>query len=427
MTIVIAHNYYQHRGGEDAVFEAECALLESRGHRVIPYTVHNNDVQSSSLFASLHLASKALYNRSTYDALAALFRHEKPDVVHVHNTLPLLSPAVYFAAHDAGIPVVQTLHNYRLLCPNALFFREGRVCEDCLGKPFAFDAIVHRCYRSSHAASAVVAGVSSLHRMLGTWHNRIHTYIALTEFARQKFVAGGLPASKIVVKPNFVLLPDSTPFPAEPLASSSSNEKALRTSVLFVGRLSPEKGIVTLLRAWKLFMKQIQAAPTASHLNHTAILPELRIVGDGPMEQTLRALAANDTIDAVLWLGRKSNEEVIRLMQQARCLVFSSELYETFGKSMIEAFSCGTPVICSRLGAMEEIVEDGITGFHCHPSDPTDLAHKLHTLWNLSEERYAAMSRAALSCYKEHYTATRNAEQLEAIYKRAIGDRHVKK
>lgn len=396
LTILVAHNYYQLRGGEDAVFEAECNLLSSRGHRVIPYVVHNDDVQH---YSALQLARATLYNTHTAGELAKLFRQERPDVLHVHNTLPLLSPAAYFAAHAARIPVVQTLHNYRLLCPNALFFREGRVCEDCLGKPVALDGVRHRCYRGSAAASAVVAATTAAHRVLGTWSRRVTLYIALTEFARRKFIAGGLPAERIVVKPNFVELNTELIFTSES-----------RNDALYVGRLSAEKGAMLLLQAWK----------EARARGIDGMKGTLTIVGSGPLEAEMREFIEQHNLSSVQMLGQKPLPEVLALMERARCLVFPSELYETFGKSMVEAFACGTPVICSGLGAMQEIVRDGVTGLHCTPHSTSDLAAKLLRCWQMPDENYQAMRHAARVEYEARYTASLNGEILERIYAQAI-------
>jgi len=400
MTVAVLHNYYQHRGGEDAVFEAETALLEARGHRVVRFTKHNDDVHG---YSRLALARATVWNPDTCRELSALLSRERPDVVHCHNTLPLLSPSVYAAARNAGIPVVQTLHNYRLLCANALLFREGRVCEDCVGKTLPLSGVRHKCYRSSAAASAVVAGMTAWHRFVGTWQHSVHTYIVLTEFARQTFMRGGLPADKLVVKPNFVEQTMSLP--------TFKLHDRQRPYLLYVGRLSHEKGVSTLIEA-------------AKRLQHGGLdSAEVWVVGDGPLEASLRHSIAEYSLRSVKLLGRKSPSEVIHLLQGALCLVFPSTLYETFGKSMAEAFACGTPVICSRLGAMQEVVEHGITGFHCNPGDAEDFARAIQhcvTLAAQKPDEYLALRQTARQRYEERYTAERNAEQLERIYERAL-------
>lgn len=389
MTIALLHNYYQYRGGEDTVFEAEARLLEERGHRVVRYAVHNDSV---SAYSQLQLARATVWNPDSYKALVALFRAEKPNVVHCHNTLPIISPSAYQAANDMGIPVVQTLHNYRLLCPNALFFRDGHVCEDCLGKTFAVPALRHKCYRGSMPASAVVAGMTAWHRLAGTWENSVSRYIALTGFARAKFIEGGLPEGKIVVKPNFV---------ETDIGFASTSET--KNYALYVGRLSEEKGLMTALEAWQL-------------LGLSSAEQEFHIIGDGPLEEEARAFVERHNLDSVRFLGRKTSLEALHAMKFARMLIFPSLLYETFGKSMIEAFSGGTPVIASRLGALAEVVVDGRTGFHFAVGSAENLASCIERMNALSSAEYETMRCAARTEYETHYTAEANMQLLERIY-----------
>lgn len=392
MNIAILHNYYQHRGGEDTVFEAEARLLKERGHRVIPYAVHNDDVQN---YSPVRLAAATVYNRETYTALQTLFRKESVEIVHCHNTLPLISPSAYFAANDAGIPVVQTLHNYRLLCPNALFFRNGGVCEDCLGKPVALPAVRHKCYRGSTAASAAVAGMTALHHALGTWQNRVSRYIALTEFAKNKFIEGGLNADKIMVKPNFVELDVG-------VGQGGGNAEYGEFAV-YLGRLSPEKGIMTAVQAWKEISRQY---PTF----------QLLVIGEGPQEAEVRTYCSAHNLDSVRLLGRKTLQEALELLKEARFLLFPSLLYETFGKAMIEAFSCGTPVIASRLGALAEVVSNGTTGFHVEVGNVQDIVQKSASMLALPDAVYQQMRYAARQEYEAKYTVQANMRLLEEIY-----------
>jgi glycosyltransferase involved in cell wall biosynthesis len=226
LRVLVAHNGYQMRGGEDAVVQAEVALLRTRGHPVIEYRRHNDELRD---MRTLDAALDTFWSRRTGRDLDRLVAEARPDVVHAHNTFPLISPSLYWAAHRHGIPVVQTLHNFRLMCPQAMFLREGKVCEDCLDKT-PWPAVVHRCYRESRPQSAVLSGMLVSHRLLGTWKRRVTRYIALNEFCRRKFVEGGLPASRIVVKPNFVDF-------ARPL-------DVPRSGFLFVGRLAREKALM---------------------------------------------------------------------------------------------------------------------------------------------------------------------------------------
>jgi glycosyltransferase involved in cell wall biosynthesis len=383
--VLTVHNGYQQPGGEDQVFLAESALLESYGHRVVRYTTHNDQVAGMNRLA---LAGNTVWNSGTYQKLRALIRQERPQVVHFHNTFPLVSPAGYYAAKAEGVPVVQTLHNYRLLCPNALFFRDGGVCEDCMGKAVPWPGIVHKCYRGSRAASGVVAAMLTTHRVLRTWTEKVDVYVALTEFARRKFVEGGLPAEKLMVKPNFVY-PD--PGPGEGCGGYA----------LFVGRLSPEKGVGTLLAAYQ-------------HLDKRS---PLKVVGGGPLTQKVVEAASRHPY--IEYLGYRPPEEVQALMKEASILVFPSEWYEGFSRVAAEAFATATPIVAAAIGASIELVEHGRTGLHFHPGDPEDLAAQIRWFFSHAEE-HARMRREVRTEYEAKYTAQRNYQMLLEIYGSAL-------
>jgi glycosyltransferase involved in cell wall biosynthesis len=380
------HTFYQQAGGEDVVFRAEVALLQERGHEVLELTFDNRDLENLPPWRQ---AGLTLWNQEAYRRVREAIREHRPDLLHLHNTFTLASPAVIHAAKAEGIPVVMTLHNYRLLCVNALFFRRGRVCEDCLGG-LPWHGVFHGCYRDSRPASAVVAAMLSLHRALGTW-NMVDRFIALTEFARQKFIEGGFPPEKISVKPNFVH-PD--PGPGEGRGGYA----------LFVGRLSPEKGLGTLLMAWERLGGKVP----------------LKIVGDGPLAPEVQE--AQKRIPGVEWLGRKAPEEVYALMSEASFLVFPSESYEGFPKVLAEAFAKGLPVLASALGSQGSIVDHGRTGLHFRPSDPEDLAAKVE--WLLAHpNELARMRKEARAEYEAKYTAEQNYAQLMAIYHEVLSKR----
>src|SRR5688572_2171648 len=237
MNILLVHNYYQQPGGEDQVFADETRLLRDRGHAVRQHTVHNDAVGT---MGRVELLGKTIWNRAAYDELRAVARQHRADVVHFHNTFPLVSPAGYRAAHDAGAAVVQTLHNYRLLCPVATFYRDGGVCEDCMGKLVPWPGVLHKCYRDNRAASAVIATMLTVHRAMRTYRDEVDVFVALTEFARRKFVEGGLPAEKIIVKPNFV--------DPDPAVGTGGGGLAL-----FVGSLAQAKGVIPFLQIWQTF------------------------------------------------------------------------------------------------------------------------------------------------------------------------------
>lgn len=384
MKALLCHNHYQQPGGEDQVFADEARLLESRGHEVVRYTRHNDDVPEMK---PLDVAKRTFWNRRTYQELRNLIRRERPDVLHATNTFPLISPAAFDAARAEGVPVVQSLHNYRLLCPNVLLLRDGKICESCLGRSFAWPGILHGCYRQSRVQTAVVAAMVAAHRARKTWTTAVDRYIALSDFSRKKFIAGGLPAKKIAVKTNFV-------YPDPGVGGGNGGYAVV------VGRLSGEKGIETLLAAWKLLPRPLP----------------LKIVGDGPLAEIVAAAARLQP--EIEWLGRRPLDDVYRLIGDAKCLVLPSICYENCPKTLLEAYAKGTPVIASRLGAMEELVVDGLTGLHFDSGNPADLASKVSAFF--ADPGLASdMREAARREYLEKYTADANYEQLLDIYKQA--------
>lgn len=385
MKALLVHNYYQQPGGEDRVFAAEAALLEARGHPVIRYTRRNDRLKGTP---SLILAGVTLWNGAVYREARALIRRERPGVVHCHNIFPLISPSIYDAARAEGVPVVQTLHNYRLLCPNAIFFRAGRVCEDCQSRLFCWPAVVHACYRKSRTASGVVALMLAAHRLRRTWRDGVDVYIACSQFVREKVTRRLLPADKVAFKPNFL---HAVPRPAG----------GPRDYALFVGRLSPEKGVETLLAAWK---RMEGKAP-------------LKIAGDGPLAP--RVMEAAGQVGGVEWLGRRTAGEIEALMRGAAFLLFPSEWYENSPVVICEAFAAGTPVVASEIGAVAELVEAGRTGLHFRPGDADDLAAKAAWAW-AHPERMQEMGLEARREYERKYTAEQSYRALMAIYEKAM-------
>jgi glycosyltransferase involved in cell wall biosynthesis len=386
MRILIAHNAYQHSGGEDAVVDAEIALLRSYGHDVEIYRRHNDEINTMSRPAA---AMSAIWSRRAADELEQLCDSFAPDVIHAHNTFPLISSSILWMANRRGIPIVQTLHNFRLLCPQATFLRAGKVCEDCLGK-VPWRGVVRKCYRESTVQTAVAASMLTAHRMIGTYRDRVTTYVVLSQFCRDKFIEGGLPSSRIRVKPNFVV-------------SSTAPELSERHGGLYVGRLSTEKGMEVL----------IDAARTLEQAS-------LQVVGGGPLEAQIKAAFGSN------YLGYKPREQVDALMRKARYLVAPSTCYETFGLALVEAFACGTPVIASRHGAFAEIVAEGITGLMFTPGDAGDLAKKI--AWaEAHPEEMQRMGQAARMEYEQKYTPQRNYEMLVDIYEDAIRTVHAER
>lgn len=376
--VIVAHTAYRQRGGEDMVFESELALLRDRGHAVEVFMRHNDALDAIPAWRA---AAGTLWSQQAAADLTRRIEGFKPDVIHVHNTFPLMSPAIYWAASRAGVPVVQTLHNFRLLCPQAMLLREGKVCETCVGRlPLA--GVVRRCYRDSLPQSAVLAAMLGVHRALGTYRHKVSRYIALNEFCRRKFIDGGLPAHRIVVKPNFVDMP--------------ALQEGERSGILFVGRLSPEKGVATLVDA-------------AAKLPGVA----LRVAGSGP--ETSRF----DGVGGVRLLGAIDPSQVREEMLRARMLVLPSICYENFPRTLVEAFACGLPVVASRLGALAELIDDGVTGLLFEPTNADDLADKIR--WTaMHPEKMGEMGRNARREYEAKYSAGTNYRKLVAIYEDAI-------
>ena len=385
MRILFIHSRYQIPGGEESVVEAEIQLLQSRGHEVFRYERDNHEVSGQS---RLSLLRDTLWSSSSHEAVQRLVATHRIEVAHVHNTLPLVSPSVYAAAGRAGAAVVQTLHNFRWLCPQGTLLRDGKICESCVGK-IPWRSIQHRCYRDSAVQSAVMTATYGLHTTLGTLHRHADRIIALTDFARDKFIEGGFPADKLVVKPNFV----------EDTAAGVALAQRQRSGVLYVGRLSEEKGP-------DVFVQAARQMPSES----------FRMLGNGPLAPTL------DRPPNVDFAGAVARSEVAGAMRSAMALVLPSRCYEGLPMTLVEAFCNGLPVIASRLGAFASLVEDGVTGLLFDPGDASDLARKLQ--WCRDHpDAVVRMGLAARAMYLQRYTAQSNYEQLLDIYQSAVRER----
>jgi glycosyltransferase involved in cell wall biosynthesis len=385
LKVLVCHNYYKVRGGEDQCFEDEIAQLESHGHTVIPYTRNNETIGRKNHLA---VALNTAWNRKSYREVRGLLRQHKPDVLHCTNTFPLISPSVYYAAEVQRTPVVQALHNFRLLCPDAFLCRDSKICEKCISKTFAWPAVQHKCYRGSRAGSLAVSTMLAAHRIFGTWKNKIHLYYTLTDFSKGKLLNLGVDASRIAVKPNCV-------YPDPGVGQGDQD------FVLFAGRLSQEKGISTLLQAWQ------SHAPSV----------HLKIVGDGPLASNVQSAAATNS--KIEWLGRKPFQEVLNLMGQAKLVVVPSVFYETFGRIIIEAYSSGTPVVASKIGAMQELISDGVTGRFFEPGNSEDLMNKVKSV--LSDDPARQQMRiAAREAFESQFTVDHNFQMLLDIYDQAI-------
>jgi len=359
-------------------------MLRRYGDEVIECFDHNDRIPQMS---RLRLAINTIWSYDSHKRVSRVIEREHPEITHFHNTFPLISPSAYYACKAAGVPVVQTLHNYRPLCPNAVLHRDNRPCEDCVSRLVPWPSLLHSCYRDDRAATGVIVGMLCVHRLLKTWSRMIDLFIAITEFGRQKFIAGGFPAERIVVKPNFV---DPDPGVGTHLGGFA----------LYAGRLSPEKGIDTLLSAWEKLGPRIP----------------LKILGTGPLEGKVQEHIRR--LPGVEHLSHRSLTAVYEVMKDAYVLVFPSTQYETFGRVAVEAFATGLPVIASRRGTMAELIDHGRTGLLFDPGNADDLADTVQYLFAHREEA-THMRIMARQEYLQKYTAAANYENLMGIYRLA--------
>lgn len=388
--ILVVHERYRQRGGEDAVFEAEADLLERHGHRIERLVADNTGIPDRpSARQAMQLAVGTVWSPEGARRVRRATLKFRPEVVHVHNTFPLLSPAVHAAAHAAGAATVQTLHNYRLTCPAAILFRDGRYCDDCVGRPVPWPGVVHGCYQGSRVRTVAVAALIAVHRARGTWRRDVDRIIALSDFQLGVLLRAGLDPARVVVKPNFVDDPGEV----------GSHAGAF----LFAGRLSAEKGVAVLLDAWA-----------------TGIPVACRVVGDGPLEDAVRRASAASAIEP---LGRLANRAVLAEMRDARALILPSVTPEgALPLVAIEAFACGLPVIASRIGNMAEAIRDRETGLMFEPGDARGLADAVRVAIE-DPDALRAMGRAARQEYLDRFAPDRSYEALLRVYGEAIAVR----
>ncbi len=390
MKIIHVHNYYLQSGGEDQVFKNETRLLEEFGHEVFRYTRHNSELSN---WSGIKMAINTIWNSEVYHTIDHLLTEIKPDICHIHNTFPLISPSVYYACKKHKIPVVQRLPNYRLICPGALLLRGGKICMDCLKRSLPWPGVINACYRGSVSQSFVVFMMLSFHRILRTWQKKVNIYVALNNYGCELFKMGGIPGKKIIVSPNFV-----DPDPEPEIYDKPGNY------ALFIGRLSKEKGLNTLLDAWKLL---------------TDI--SLKIIGDGPLMRDLAERIELENIENVELLGRTSHDETMNILKKARVLLFPSEWLETFGLGIIEAFACGVPVIASRQKTIEEIIQHRENGLLFEPGNAHDLAQTVKEIWE-NTDLLQEMGKKARQSYLMKYSKQQKYNSLMEIYERAIED-----
>lgn len=388
MKILQIHNYYKIRGGECSVVNMEEALLSKNGHNVQQFVRDSQNIDNMSVSGKINSFVNIPYNRRIYQDIAQTIKSDRPDIAHVHNVFPLISPSVYAALHDCNIPVVQTIHNYRFMCPNGQFFVNGHICEDCQSSGF-YSALKKKCFRNNRVLSTLYAISISRMWRTGVIQKYITKYIALNYFVAKKLAVSGIPDANIEICGNFI----------EPLASSFSNKK---NYILFLGRLSAEKGINTLLHA-------------LSKLDNV----RLKIAGSGPEESNLKEQAKRYCRNNVDFLGHVSGDEKYKLIAEAQCMIVPSEWYENFPVSVMESLSLGTPVIASNIGGLPDMIEHNVTGLLFKAGDPDNLAECIKSLLSDSV-RLTEMSNHATTAAKNKFSPEKHLNQLIDIYQHAI-------
>jgi glycosyltransferase involved in cell wall biosynthesis len=379
--ILIVHSRYLSgaASGENRVVEDEATLLKQAGHDV---WVFAPEPDASGLVGQFREGKSAIWSGGATDAIDRIVREQGIDVVHAHNLFPTLSPAALRAAASAGAAVVVTLHNFRLMCLPANLLRDGRPCEDCVGH-LPWRGVIHRCFRGSALGSAALAGSLGLHRGIRSF-DRVTRYLAVSEFVRGKHMLAGIPADRVIVKPNFTWPVDRRSDPGD--------------YFVFVGRLAHEKGVDTLLSAWRVMGSSS---------------PPLLVVGDGPDGASLRA----DAPPGVEFQGPVPASDVPGILAHARALLVPSRWYEAAPRSIIEAYAAGVPVLASDLGALPEAIVDGVSGRPVAVDDPRAWAE---ALGRLDDEASAQLGAGALRLWEERYSPERGLEGLESAYRDAI-------
>jgi glycosyltransferase involved in cell wall biosynthesis len=386
MRVLQIHNYYQLWGGEDEAAQHDVRLLQQYGHEVKQYCRNNDEIKTYGPLRKCRLFFETTWSMKSYKEIRGILKEFKPDIVHMHNFFPLVSPAAYYACASVGVPVIQTLHDFRLICPMSHLLREERICEECIHDSL-WRSIRYGCYRGSRLLTLPIALMVSAHRWLKTWEKRVDLYIAVSEFVRGKFIESGFRASKVVVRPNCFA---EDPGPGE----------GRRKYALYVGSLTSGKGIMTLLEAWK-----------------NISLP-LKIVGDGPLYPWAETFIRKNNLRQVCLEGFLSQKEVFRSLKEALFLVMPPIWFETFGRTIVEAYATATPVLGSRLGAVAELVEEGKTGLLFCPGDPDDLAKKVNYAMENPQER-EAWGKEARVVFEKKYRAQISYDRLMEIYQQA--------
>ncbi len=383
MRVLLVHNRYRsiNPSGENQAVDQEADLLAQNGHEVILYQQESDQIRGFTSRERASLPVRVVWSRSDRRAVSKVMANARPDVVHIHNLFPLISPSILGACSEAGVRTVVTLHNFRLSCANALLFRDAAPCELCIGH-LPWPGVAHGCYRGSRAATVPIAAGIVVHRALRTWRRHVSAFIALSEFAKDRFVASGLPAERIHVVPNFVYPPAGPPVDAG-------------DHVVFIGRISEEKGIDLLAKAW------------------SRRFGRLVVMGDGPDRAAIESLMRRHG-NSVEFTGRLSHDACMEILARARALVVPSKCYEGLPLVIPEAYARSVPVVASALGGLAEIVNPGTTGQLFAPGSAEDLALALTKVLGPGGDR---LRTGARECYDAQYSPQARLSALLTLYR----------
>ena len=378
MKVLMLHNRYKIMGGEDVSTNAEYTLLKEYGVDIETLILTNDIIEDEN---KLGLAINTIWSKKYHAEILQRIADKKYDIIHVQNFFPLFSPSIFYAAKKAGIKIVMTVRNYRLICPNGLMYVNGAICTECVGKTIPYPALIKKCYRNSTSATGVTVAMLSLHNFLNTWKNKIDGFICISEFVKKQLIAGGIEENKLHVKYNFVateIPPNFNP----------------QDYYIYVGRISTEKGIDILLETFSKNKKK------------------LLIIGDGPLKEDV--VAAAERNDNIIFCGKLPLQETYKKLAAAKALIFPSKWHEPFGRTIVESFAHGTPVIGTPLGGVPELIEEGVNGFLFDSSLQSDLERAL--LVFESQPNPELMRRNAYASYQQKFTPAVNYERIMQIY-----------
>jgi glycosyltransferase involved in cell wall biosynthesis len=392
MRVMQVHNRYRSAtpSGENRVVDQERAALASAGHEVVPFGRSSDEIEHWSRAKKASLPARVVWSGSTYRDLTTMLRDHRPDVVHVHNTFPLLSASVLYACRKAVVPVVVTLHNYKLMCASGDFFRCGTVCHDCMHR-LPLPAAVHGCYRGSRAASAPLVAANIVHRK--AWRSLVSAYVFISAAQRDLHGGFGLPPDRVFVRPNMIPFQHVEPVPREPV-------------VIYAGRLDEVKGVRVLMAAWDLYCASSQDQGL-----------RLVIAGAGSLGPEVATWAS--VRSSVEMIGQVPGDRVRELSSQARAVLIPSVWEEPFGLVVVEAMAAGTPPIAAEHGAFVELITPGIDGVLIRPGDPAALAQAIADVES-HPQRYESYGRRARETYQQRFDPERSLEHLLEIYGFAI-------